>query len=461
LTYIGAIHTQENLGNGGVNIRGTNLQYDKRTGKPNKTQTHELRWASNTEGPLSWLIGGNYYNYTYKWQNIVWQKGIIGETNPNLVDVPIFGQWNKGDVKDYGLFTEETYKLRDDLRITAGARYDKTKVNTFVGYDFNENVQGMYALNPPIIVHFPSATQTYKLIVFNLHNITYKLRLEYDLTPENMLYALTATGFLPGTAIYSASPGFGPTGFTGVVNFIPFILEQEKLTSYEVGAKNRFLDNRLQVNGAAFYEDYAGYQEALNVIPPGVPSPPQFALARVPVKIYGLEADISLLLTQYDKVTFTAGWQDAKVKSFPNIPNPQNPTQMVSVKDFIQVTRVPGLPPVTANLIYDHTFIFGDGSSLVPRAELRYTSAYYLGQVNKYEKAQGYLPWEHQDSVVLLNLGATWTSPQDKYSITGYARNVTDKEYATSVALPSQGATAADVTLGDPRTYGIMLSVKF
>ena len=461
LTYIGAIHTQENLGNGGVNVMGENLQYDKRTGVPNKTQTHELRWASDTEGPLSWLIGGNYFKYTYRWENIVWQKGVIGIDDPAYTDAPIFGQWNKGDIKDYGLFTEETYELRDDMRITAGLRYDKTKLNTFVGYDFNMNVQGMYALNPPNIYHFPSADQTYELHVFDFDNLTYKLRFEYDLTPENMLYAVTATGFVPGFVCYSASPQFGPTGFTGEVFFIPFIFEQEKLTSYEVGTKNRFLDNRLQVNGAVFYQDYEGYQEAINIIPPGVPSPPKFALVAVPVRMFGYEADLSWLLTPYDKVTFTAAWLDAKVKSYPMMPDPQDPTQLVSIQQFMQLERVPGLHEVTANLTYDHTFMLGNSSSLVPRAELRYSSGYYLGNVNIWQKDLGYQPWLYQDSVMLLNLGATWFSPENNYSITGYIRNAMDKLYKTGVGLPQQAGGDADVTLGDPRTYGIIVNVNF
>ena len=464
LTYIGAIHTQENLGNGGVNIRGENMQYDKRTGDPNKTQTHEIRWASDTEGPLSWLIGGNYYSYIYRWENMVWQKGVIGIDDPAYTDAPIFGQWNKGDIKDSGIFTEETYELRDDMRITAGLRYDKTKLNTYVGYDFNMNVDGMYALKPPDMLHFPSADETYELHVFDFNNVTYKLRFEYDLTPENMLYGLTATGFLPGTAIYSSSPQFGPLpgggfGFTGVVNFIPFILEQQKLTSYEVGTKNRFLNNRLQVNGAVFYEDYEGYQEAINIIPPGVPSPPSFALVALPIRMFGLETDLSWLLTQNDKVTLTAGWLDAKVKSYPMMPDPQNPTQSVSTQQFVQLEEVPGLPKLTANLTYDHTFIFGNGSSLVPRAELRYTGGYYLGQVNQWQL--GYKPWLYQDSVVLFNLGATWTSPKNNYKIAGYVRNAADKVYKTSVALPQQAGGDADVTLGDPRTYGLSISVNF
>ena len=34
-------------------------------------------------------------------------------------------------------------------------------------------------------------------------------------------------------------------------------LQAETLTAYEVGSKNRFLNDRLRMNGALFYYDYA------------------------------------------------------------------------------------------------------------------------------------------------------------------------------------------------------------
>jgi outer membrane receptor protein involved in Fe transport len=224
-----------------------------------------------------------------------------------------------------------------------------------------------------------------------------------------MLYVLTATGFLPGSAYFSASPTFGPMpgGGFGVVamDFLPFIYEQEKLTSYELGSKNRFLNNRLQVNGSVFYMNYEGYQEAVNILPPGQPPPPRFAVLRLPVEVYGLEADFTWLLTANDKVTLTAGWLKATATEYPTVPDGTG--GVTSAKPYMGLKRIPGLPGVTADLTYDHTFFFGNGSSLVPRAELRYTSGYYLSQITEVQKSQGYLPYLYQDSVVLLNLSAS------------------------------------------------------
>ena len=85
-------------------------------------------------------------------------------------------------------------------------------------------------------------------VVLNFHNFNYKARLEYDLTQKNMLYGMISTGFRPGDA------GITPA------RRAPNILAAEKLTSIEVGSKNRFLDDSLQINADVYYYNYHGFQ---------------------------------------------------------------------------------------------------------------------------------------------------------------------------------------------------------
>jgi hypothetical protein len=46
------------------------------------------------------------------------------------------------------------------------------------------------------------------------------------------------------------------------------------------------------------------------------------------------------------------------------------------------------------------------------------------------------------------------------YSITGYIRNATDEEYKTDATLPT-GSPLINVEVGDPRTWGIMVGIRF
>jgi len=47
-----------------------------------------------------------------------------------------------------------------------------------------------------------------------------------------------------------------------------FPVAPEVLTAYEFGSKNRFMDNKLQVNGALYYYHYGAYQlNNVNIAP--------------------------------------------------------------------------------------------------------------------------------------------------------------------------------------------------
>jgi iron complex outermembrane receptor protein len=381
-------------------------------------------------------------------------------------DAPVFAEHMQGSIKEYGIFTEETLDIRDDFRVTLGLRYDKTKVEDYPFMQINKNVGDLGAsLNPVDWVETP-----YIAVTPTFDEITYKLRFEYDLTPENMLYALAGTGYISGMTAFSPEfiypPGPPPPPGTPPddVDFIVREYEQMEVTSYELGSKNRFLNDTLQLNTALFYLDFEGYQQAVQTNP-GDPPPPLFDVVSVPVIMKGLELDATWLITPYDKVGLSAGWLDAKIDEYPNMPG-----STTSTKEMMYLERVPGLPEVTATLQYDHTFLFGNGSSLIPRIEARYTSSYYIQQVSRDEATnpldatvgpETILPYIDQDSTVHLNLGATWTSPEDMWTVTGHVRNALDEEVKMNFQTSMGQDSYPTVTLGDPRTYGIMVGVRF
>jgi len=468
LTYIGAIYQSDSRGTSGVSLNRSTYQWSATTGDPTKTQTHEIRWASDDDFPIKWLttlVGANYYKNTYNRNGESWQAWEVGYENvANALNVPLFTEHNRGTIQDYGIFTEETFKVNDAFRVTAGVRYDKLKIKNYSGYDFNRNlIPGtMGAYNPPDWLYYPSQGK-YDLDDLSFSNITYKLRFEYDITPENMVYAITSTGFLPGNSEVNQKSNWVGNPIDGMtlesVEFIKMPYDQMELTAYEIGSKNRFMDNKMQLNGSFFYYDYEGYQEAINIAQFG---PPSFVVVRVPVRMMGLELDFSYLLTQYDKVTLSGGWLDATLKSYPNVPG-----STTSAKEYMYLKDVPGLPPKTATLSYDHTFMFNNGASLVPRVELRYTGGYYLSQIKAANVATmddagkyTYLQYLYQGGVTLTNFAATFNSSDGKFGATAYVRNAFDERYKATATLP-EGTVFFNTTVGDPRTWGVSFSAKF
>ncbi|MBW8890696.1 MAG: TonB-dependent receptor [Burkholderiales bacterium] len=127
----------------------------------------------------------------------------------------------------------------------------------------------------------------------------WKLGADFDLTPDSMLYANVATGYKAGGYF----DGVGQNTY-----------EPEKITSYEAGVKNRFLDNRLQLNASAFLYDYKDFQvSAVGVI---AGQNATVTLNADKARVYGLELESNLVLTEHDRIDATLGWIHAEYTDF-------------------------------------------------------------------------------------------------------------------------------------------------
>jgi outer membrane receptor protein involved in Fe transport len=461
LTYIAAMHTYSRNGFAGYYNSQSGVQASQVAVPLDQFNTQELRLASDPDSKLRWLIGATFYSQMYNYtdsqlQLIPYEGGPgipLGTVDPNPNAPPgtfMFEQLFHGQTKDYSVFTEETYPVLDDLRLTAGLRYDRTEVNNSAAYVFNQNLDMfLSSLNPPTNAFFAlnNAQTTY-------NNVTFKVRGDFDLTPVNMLYAMVSTGFLPGdtqiTPVVNIVNAF--MGLPVTVDFKVLPYDQERLTSYEIGSKNRLLDDHLQLNGAIFYYDYQGYQEAVNVQPN---SPiPEFITAAVPVSMMGAEVDATWAPTTTDRITLSGGVVDARVTSYPDLGG-----GLGSTSQYIGQRRVSGIPPASANLIYAHTFVLPGGSRLVPRFEARYVGGDYVETLTAAQVPNGG-PYDHQAAYGICNFGLNWASVGGMYSVTAYVRNIGDTIYKSYLNGGSNFTTQTQVLPSDPRTFGISVNVR-
>src|SRR5207237_1005136 len=128
------------------------------------------------------------------------------------------------DRKSSAFFAQGTLHATDALRFTAGARYSQDEL---------KNAQSTF-FSP--VLSRASHKDT---------NTTGKVQVEYDFMPEMMGYLTLSRGYKPGGVNINSTPVLVGRTF-----------EAETVNAYEAGAKTRWLDNRLQLNGAAFYYDY-------------------------------------------------------------------------------------------------------------------------------------------------------------------------------------------------------------
>lgn len=403
--------------------------------------THELRLASNDTAAMKWLLGSFYYNNRLINSNVVrWlsSSALLNETDTNK------------ETSTTGVFGEMTYSFLDAWRLTGGLRYDYTHVRTIADSTNNLN----YACNTPIAMGCPTAppdspdagtpenNATLSLTgdagARKFYNTTYKLRLEHDLTKANLLYAMVSTGFIPGDVQVTSTAAGEPVASQ---------YDAEKLTAFEFGSKNRFLQNRLQVNGGVFYYDYGGFRTTVR---PDPLNPASQILLIIPAKVLGAELELEYRFTPRDQLSLSYTYTDAYFSN-----PPAEFTQYVAEK-----RDVPGAVPHTFNVAYRHSFTLPGDSTLDFRADARFQSAHNLDNVSAQSGEAGLAHVRVGDQWT-GNLSSSWLSSDGMYSVTGYVRNVTNNRYKTFVQIQSQQPLIATGTQNDPRTFGIVLNARY
>ena len=122
------------------------------------------------------------------------------------------------------LFAQGTWHATDKLDLTAGLRQT---------WDDRQELNYRPDLQTP---DGPPVTKVKN------DKLTWQGVAEYSFNPDFMVYGKVGTGYLSG----------------GVYNTETF--DPEEITSYQVGLKGEFFDNRLRVNAAAFHADYKDLQ---------------------------------------------------------------------------------------------------------------------------------------------------------------------------------------------------------
>ena len=137
---------------------------------------------------------------------------------------------------------------------------------------------------------------------------TGRLAVDYKLSPSQLLFASVSTGFRSG--------GFNSgQALTAVRTFKP-----EEVTALEIGSKNRFLDNTLQVNAAAYTNRYTNLQEQRQIAVGATTISTIFNAAKA--KANGFELETEWRATRALTVGGTLTLLDAKYTSFPDVALP-------------------------------------------------------------------------------------------------------------------------------------------
>jgi iron complex outermembrane recepter protein len=355
-------------------------QYTSNKDKYTK-MTHELRVSSPAEYRLRGTAGLFYQRQT---DNIRAEFDMVGLPPyyevPGQKNVYYLSQQVRVD-RDYAVFSELTFDLTDKLKLNGGIREFWVNNTLWGFFGFNDDgysgngvalcvLEGNPILTTPGVYtggNMP-CVNTNKKVVEN--GETHKLNLTYQLTPDAMVYGTWSTGFRPGGNNRRPSAGS---------------FAADTLANFELGWKTAWLDRRLRVNGAVFYEKWKGIQASIQG-ESGITSIVNAGNA----KVEGMEADVSWAAT--DHLTLSAsgtGLLRAELTSTFCAPTRAgvptfgctDPAQI----DAVAGTQLPVTPKVKANGTARYTFnVGGDFKSFVQASVIHQSSTTYSLESTRY-----------------------------------------------------------------------------
>jgi iron complex outermembrane recepter protein len=336
------------------------VQYTKNRDKYTK-MSHEFRVSSPADYRFRATAGLFYQRQT---DNIRAEFGL-----PNLpVFYEVAGQQNvfylsqmdRAD-RDYAVFGETSFDITNQLKLSAGIRKFWVN-NTLTGFfGFNDNgysssgealclLEGNPILTTPgVYTGGPlPCTNTNKKVVEN--GETHRINLQYQLTPDVMVYGTWSTGFRPG--------GNNRLPTAGSYN-------ADTLANFEIGWKTTWFDRRVRANGAVFYEKWKDVQAAVQGLS-GITSIVNAGNA----KVEGLESEISWAVDDHLTLSM-AGTGLLRLETTSVFCRPSKLGAVISsctdpaAIDAVSGTQLPVTPKVKVNGTARYAFDVGEYKSFV------------------------------------------------------------------------------------------------
>ena len=309
-------------------------------------------------------------------------------------------------------FAQATWHIVPGLNFTAGVRYTKDKKDVTVFVDSPDSGI-VYVTKRPLSDKWKAWTPRFAL--------------DYQLSRNVLLYASAARGFKSG--------GFNerPSNLLALTEFYP-----EALWSYEVGLKADLFDRVLRTNFALYRSDYSNIQLTRQVLINGqvVSDINNVAAAR----IQGFEAEVTLVPVHGLQLSANVGYTDTKY------------TKLQAGAIVRATDRIPYVSDWTVNLSGSYRIRLGAAGSLTPSVNYAYRTGAYVQPRNtdfSYLPARG-----------LLSGRLTFAPAGDRFEISVFGTNLTDKRYLQSVG-DSSGAGNVYLLFGRPRELGVQVGAHF
>lgn len=305
--------------------------------------------------------------------------------------------------------------------------------------------------------------------------VDWRLRAEFDVTPDNLIYGLISTGnksggFNDNIGNAGLAPTYGP----------------EKVTLYELGSKNEFYigDLKARLNGSLFYNDYEDQvlTSLLSVAqiveflggPQTVPIPQDSSLALVvsysynaaSSRIYGAQFEGGIDLPWNVGLDFNLLYLKAEVTEAEDIQDFRfqadvSPTE--AVFQSIEGKTLPRTPEWQFNLNLTQAFPTETMGQFDYVVSAGYRSDFFTTIFNGEDFQQPNNPRRRLDDKVdgywTFDAGFGWTPPGDgRLRFEAYVNNLTDEIHEAAIIITQFDNTRFFTR---PRTFGARVRVQY
>ncbi len=398
-----------------------------------KTQSYELRMASNGDTRLKWLVGAFYFKSEADWQFGYIQDGAYTRYDTSTSD--------SFTSRSLAFFGNASFELVDGLRLVGGLRWNDDE-NTLIGG--------------------ADGAQSSKTL--------WKAGLEYDLSDDVLLYGTASTGYRIG----------GVNGSALVTAGAPASYGPEAVTAFELGAKSQFLDRTLTVNASLFFNKYRDMHAQSFVtacVDPNVPATciaSEYTENGGSIDAKGLEIEVNWTPGEAFFLNGSLAFLDAKfgdylVGQVPGLGNYEGRQDVTRTPgEIVAAGGVPSLslkgwrpalsPKVTASLQTGYAFDLGNGNYLTPMLQTFISGSYYSFDFN--------LPGSDQGSYSKTDLRLTWRNVDKGFELEAFVENLENEAVLTRSVIFTAGdanvpTASIQANYADPRIWGVRFGISF
>ena len=373
-----------------------------------KKFTQEVRLSSPTTDRFEWQIGGYYTHEDGALvQNLYAADAPSGAVVGSLIQIPIDSTYKEG-----AGFLDLTYHFNSQFDIQVGGRWSSNK------QDFTQTTTYNPGFGVPVqIVSGNSSENVW----------TYSVAPTWHFDTKSMMYARLATGYRPGGPNVlppGSHPELAPT------------YGSDSTTNIELGVRSTQLDGRFSLDLAAFHVDWKDIQLLEVVSGFGINANGGTARSQ------GFEWNFAYLPVQGLTFQWTGAYTDAKLTSDAPGINAKSGDQLPYAPEWSNALDAE----------YKRT-VFGNYSGFIGA-----TWSYVGSRSSDFATSASTPPGQ-----AILPSYSTYAAraglDNGQYQFTLYGKNLSDSRGITSFA--SSGSPYSSVTITQPLTVGMMMSVKF